>query len=120
MGHPLSLESLLASDASIVGNDWGKTVTRYPEGDSGSGASVGASAWVYEGAEQEQNESGERYMHRGTLTVLSSQTVHKDDAWLIDSVEWQTVVVHDVVGGLRDLSLRRTDKYRTKQETRII
>lgn len=95
VGTPAILETL------------GGDVTRYPEGNTGAGATVTAT-WAEDEPGQADNRRGIDNVRMGTLKVATSQTVSLKDRWLVNAETWEATSL-SVIGGLKTLRLKRVE-----------
>lgn len=94
----------------------GVSVTRWPGGNQGASVAVADYLWTPdEMPDRHADMDGERYVVSGTLQVPTTTTPTETDQWVIDDVKFQTISIGDPHGGLRTLTLRRTDKVTTSR-----
>lgn len=119
----MTLSALIAADVATVllnTDEVGETVTRYPSGDTGSGAdAVGA---FFEDAPIRDTSTGEVVVRAGVLVIASTVTTTAKDSWLIRSEVWQVVSVEAAEHGTKNVNVRRDDKtnYRRTDGARLL
>jgi hypothetical protein len=96
----------------------GMTVTHWPRGYDGSAAEVTAVWEPDETPALTRGEGGDETAYSGTLHVLTSVEVHREDRWVIDDVTYTTQLVGKPVGGMRTLTLQSVERIQTGRRNR--
>lgn len=112
---PRSLADDLADDVSrtfLQTDQFGEAVTRYPLGNTGSGAAV--SALFDETPPNRMTDHGERVDRTGKLQIDETVDVDAKDTWLVRGEVWQVNAVESALAGLRTIHLQRADKVNTR------
>lgn len=113
----MTLKALIAADVSNVflnTDEFAESVTRWPQGYEGSAVTVTA-VWEPDDVSHQFSGDGESYTQEGSLHVVSSMTIHREDVWIIGDERYATVDTGKVEGGLRSLRLRSVNKILTKR-----
>jgi hypothetical protein len=111
----MSLRDIAAADAvAIFDSGDVETVTHWPRGYDGPTATVTA---VWE-PDETRGEGGDETAFSGTLHVLTSVEVHREDRWVIDDVTYTTQVIGKQVGGMRTLTLQSVERIQTGRRNR--
>lgn len=98
----------------------GRDVTRWPAGEQSAAETVSA-MWAPENTGQREAEMpAHRIVIEGTLTLAADQAIDSRDAWLIDGWRYNVQAPGHVIGGLRYVRLRRTDKITTSRPPEIL